>query len=137
MQSLGRARGFKVVDEYSALGDEAITSRIASRMHTLLRLIEGESPNPLVAENVRLEEQVEELEDEVRGLSKTLERANITISKHEDSAEEEEDDYEELLSLVNNALSDVYDEEFDDMESAVRALVDEYEDILEETGDDF
>jgi uncharacterized protein YukE len=77
-----------------------------------------------------------ELEDEDRSLSEKLKKANQMMIKYEDTAEEEEDGYEELLSLVNNALSDVYDEEFDDLNSAVRTLIDEYDDLLEETEDE-
>jgi hypothetical protein len=136
MESLGWRKGFKVTDEYSALGDDAITSRIAIRMHTLLRLIEGESPKPLVVKNTHLEDQVEELEDEVHSLTEKLKKANITIGKYEDSKEEEDDDIEELLILVNEALSEVYDEEFVDLAPAVEALVEEYNEAVEEAEDE-
>jgi hypothetical protein len=135
MRSLGRGRGFQVTGRYTALGDPVLMGRISLRLHVLLRLIEGKEPL-LNEENQRLLDAVEELEDEDRSLSEKLKKANQMIIKYEDTAEEEEDGYEELFSLVNNALSDVYDEEFDDLNSAVRTLIDEYDDLLEETEDE-
>ncbi len=48
----------------------------------------------------------------------------------------EDDDIEALLSLVNEALSDVYDEEFVDLAPAIEALVEEYHDAVEEAEDE-
>ena len=133
MQSLGRGRGFKVVGEYSALGDEAITSRIASRLHRLLRLIEGDSPNPLQVENVRLEDQVEELEDDVKAFRSELKVAKKRIRELEEGDTER---YDELLYMVNEVLGEVYAVGFSDLDSAVRALIEEYDDLVEESEDE-
>ena len=131
MRSLGRGRGFRVVGRYSALGDAELMGRISTRLHELLRLIEGREL-PLDEENQRLLDSVEELEDEVRSLSERLEKAHKMIAGYEDAAEEQNDENEERLSLINEALSTVYYEAFDDLDSAVRALVDEYHDAVEE-----
>ncbi len=132
MQSMGRGRGFKVVGEYSALGDEAITSRIASRLHQLLHLIEGDSPIPLQVKNVQLEDQVEELEDDVKALQSELEAARVRISAFEEEAET----HDALLTMVNEALGDAYDEEFTDLGSAVGVMIKGYDDLREEVEDE-
>lgn len=132
MVSQGRAKGFKVVDEYSALGDEVITGRIAKRMRGLLNLIEGKNDNILIEANTRLEDEIEEMRDDNRVISSELSEANVRIREHEKTSAS----YDELLSMVNEVLSDVYADSFDDLDSAVRALVDEYDDLLEETEDE-
>ena len=133
MQSLGRGRGFKVVGEYSALGDEAITSRIAGRLHRLLHLIEGDSPNHLQVENVRLDDQVEELEDDVKAFRSELKVAKRRIRELEEGDTER---YDELLYMVNEVLGEVYAVGFSDLDSAVRALIEEYDDLVEESEDE-
>ena len=134
MRSLGGRRGFQVTGRYSALGDTELMGRISTRLHELQRLIQGKEV-PLDEENQRLLDAAEELEDEVRSLSEKLEKAHQMIAKYEDAAEEEDDENEELLSLINEALSTVYHEAFDDLDSAVRALVDDYYDAMEEAED--
>ena len=133
MQSLGRGRGFEKIDEYSALGDEVITGRIAGRLHRLLRLIEGDSPNPLQVENVRLEDQVEELVDDVKALLSELKVAKKRIRELEEGDTER---YDELLYMVNEVLGEVYAVGFSDLDSAVRALIEEYDDLVEESEDE-
>ena len=132
MKSLGWRKGFKVVDEYSALGDETITGRIADRLHLLLQLIEGDEKRPLEVENTKLEDQVEELDDEVKALASELEASKERIRE----LEEESEGYGELLSMVNEALEYAYDESFYDLGSAVEALIGEYDDLLEEAEDE-
>ncbi len=132
MQSLGRGRGFKVVGEYSALGDEVLTRRIADRMRLILKLIEGDTQSPLMIRNTRLEDQVEELEDDVKAFLSELKVAKRRISAFEEDAAI----YDDLLSLVNEALGDGYDEEFTDLGSAVEALIEEYDDLREEVEDE-
>ena len=132
MQSLGRGRGFKVVGEYSALGDEVLTRRIANRMRLILKLIEGDTQSPLMIRNNRLEDQVEELEDDVKALRSELEAARGRISAFEEDAEI----YTDLLSLVNEALGDGFDEVFTDLGSATEALLEAYDDLLEEVEDE-
>ena len=141
MQSLGRGKGFTVTGEFSALSDEVLMGRIAKRLHALLGLIEGDDKkivkpeemrlSELERENWRLEDTVEELEDDLRSLSEELKSTRTIIS--EQAAEKAE--YDELLELVSEALSDVYEEEFEDLDSAVRSLVDEYSDTVEEAED--
>jgi len=126
MQSLGRARGFAKIGEYSALNDEVLMGRIADRLHVLLALIEGERAGAVERENQRLDDLVEELEDEVRSLEEELRVARERIMEYEDAAEEEDDEIEALLILLNETLGGVYDEEFEDLASAVGALVEEY-----------
>ena len=133
MQSLGRGRGFKVVGEYSALGDEVLTGRIAKRMNGLLHLIEGDSPNPLQVKNVQLEDQVEELEDDVKTLLSELKVAKKRIRELEEGGTER---YDELLYMVNEVLGEVYAVGFSDLDSAVRALIEEYDDLVEESEDE-
>jgi len=131
MRSLGGRRGFQVTGRYSALGDTELMGRLSTRLHELLRLIEGRDVS-LDEENQRLLDSVEELEDEVWSLSERLEKAHQMVAQFENTAEEEDDENEELLSLINEALSTMYHEAFDDLDSAVRALVDEYHDAVEE-----
>ena len=84
MQSLGRGRGFEKTAEYSGLGDEVLMGRISRRLKRLLQVIEGDSPNPLQMANVRLEDQVEELEDEVKTLLSELRVAKKRITELEE-----------------------------------------------------
>ena len=132
MKSLGWRKGFKVVDEYSALGDETITGRIADRLHLLLQLIEGDKKRPLEVENTKLEDQVEELEDDIKVLLPEMEAAKERIRE----LEKESEGYGELLSMVNEALEHAYDEPFYDLCSAVEALIGEFDDLLEEAEDE-
>ncbi len=134
MSSLGGRRGFQVTGRYSALGDTELMGRISTRLHELQRLIDGKEGS-LAEENQRLLDNVEELEDELRSLSKKLSKAHQLNAKNQEAGEEENDEKEELLSLINEALSTVYHEAFDDLDSAVRALVDEYHDAVEEAED--
>lgn len=133
MQSQGRARGFKVVNEYSALGDEVLTRRIADRMRLILKLIEGDTQSPLMIRNTRLEDQVEELEDDVKALLSELKVANKRIRELEEGDTER---YDELLYMVNEVLGEVYAVGFSDLDSAVRALIEEYDDLVEESEDE-
>jgi len=134
MQSQGRGRGFKVVDEYSALGDEVLVGRIVKRIDSLQGLILGESSSALLEEKSRLEDSVEELEDEVGMLRKVLREARGRIQELKERASLDMVNYE-LLSLVNEVLCDS-DDEFSDLDSAVRALVVKYDDLLEESEDE-
>ena len=133
MQSQGRARGFKVVNEYSALGDEVLTRRIADRMRLILKLIEGDTQSPLMIRNTRLEDQVEELEDDVKAFLSELNVANKRIRELEEGDIER---YDELLYMVNEVLGEVYAVGFSDLDSAVRALIEEYDDLAEESEDE-
>ena len=56
MRSLGRGRGFKVVREYSALEDETLMTRISSRLHSLLNVIEIDEKDELRTVFTQLEE---------------------------------------------------------------------------------
>jgi len=134
MRSLGGRRGFQVTGRYSALGDTELMGRISTRLRELQRLIDGKEVS-MDEENQRLLDTVEELEDDARDLSEKLEKANQAIAKYEDTVEEGDDEKEDMLSLINEALSTVYHEAFDDLDSAVRALVDEYHDAVEEAED--
>ena len=58
-RSLGRGRGFEVTGRYSVLDDEELMERIATRLHLLLNLIEGEDANP-----EKGEDEYEEAEEE-------------------------------------------------------------------------
>ena len=133
MQSQGRARGFKVVNEYSALGDEVLTRRIADRMRLILKLIEGDTQSPLMIRNTRLEDQVEELEDDVKAFLSELKVAKKRIRELEEGDTER---YDELLYMVNEVLGEVYAVGFSDLDSAVRALIEEYDDLVEESEDE-
>ena len=96
MQSLGRGKGFTVTGEYSALDDDSLTSRIARRLHTLHNLVEGAGPvapvkkntrlQELEQENWRLEDIVEELEDEVSSLKEQLKNSTAKIKEYERGA---------------------------------------------------
>jgi predicted nucleic acid-binding Zn-ribbon protein len=108
--------------------------RISTRLRELQRLIDGKEA-PQDEENLRLLDTVEELEDEVRSLSERLEKAHQVNATYQDASEETEDEKGELLSLINEALSNVYHEAFEDLGPAVRALVDEYSDAVEEAED--
>ena len=133
MQSLGRGRGFKVVGEYSALGDEVLTRRIADRMRLILKLIEGDTQSPLMIRNTRLEDQVEELEDDVKAFLSELKVAKRRIRELEEGDTER---YDELLYMVNEVLGEIYAVGFSDLDSAVRALIEEYDDLVEESEDE-
>ena len=132
MASLGRGRGFKVVSQFSALGDQELMEVIAKRLRVLLRLIEGYSPKDHKAENASLDDQVEELEDDIKVLLPEMEAAKERIRE----LEKESEGYGELLSMVNEALKHAYDESFHDLCSAVEALIGEYDDLLEEAEDE-
>ena len=132
MASLGRGRGFKVVSQFSALGDQELMEVIAKRLRVLLRLIEGYSPKDHKAENASLDDQVEELDDEVKALASELEAAKGRARE----LEKESERHGELLSMVNEALELEYDEPFYELCSAVEALIEEYDDLLEEVEDD-
>ena len=132
MQSLGRGRGFEKTAEYSALGNEELTGRISKRLKRLLQVIDGDSLDD--ADRGFLEDQVEELEDETQALKAELGRAKGRIMELE-AKNGESESLGELLSRINGALSDTYDEDFEDLESAVGALIDEYHDAVEEAED--
>ena len=134
MRSLGRGRGFEVVNEASAFLNEVLMSRISKRLDHLLEVIEGKRVDPLDAENSRLRDEVEELEDDVRALEDELERARIRLREFEDSTESEAND--ELLLQINEVLEGKNGEEFDDLPSAVEALIADYCDALEELDDE-
>ena len=84
MQSQGRGRGFKVVNEYSALGDEFLMGRIGKRLDSLQGLINGESSSLFIEEENRLKDSVEELEDETTTLRKELREARGRIKELEE-----------------------------------------------------
>jgi regulator of replication initiation timing len=134
MQSLGRARGFAVTAEYSALDDRDLMDAISRRLRALLRVIEGGEEHPLEREDGGLEETVEELEDEVADLRSELEEAKKRIREYE--SDDESQDHDALLEKVNEALGEVYEEGFDDLGSAVEALIEEYYEALEEAEDE-
>ena len=104
-----------------------------ARLHRLLRLIEGDSPNPLQVENVQLDDQVEELEDDVKAFLSELKVAKRRIRELEEGDTER---YDELLYMVNEVLGEVYAVGFSDLDSAVRALIEEYDDLVEESEDE-
>jgi len=134
MQSLGRARGFEKTGEYSALDDEDLTSRISERLRKLLLVMNGDSGNRDNAKRMILEDQVEELEDETQALKVELEMARERIREFE-ALNDESESLSEILSRINDALSETYDENFEDLESAVGALIDGYHDAVEEAED--
>ena len=124
MQSQGRARGFKVVDEYSGLHDEDLISKISARIDILKKLIDKESN----VDRDKIEDHIEELTDENKHLQTQLEIALIGINQLEDTLEENDD----ILEMINQALEDITDEEFTDLSEAVSALIIEFEEALEE-----
>lgn len=109
--------------------------RIAARLETLLTLIKGDSPNQIMAENVRLDDAVEELEDDNRALRKELHLAQEQMVELK-AKYEAYDSLDELVSQINEVLSDTYHDPFQDLESAVTALIEEYDDLLEESEDE-
>ena len=131
MRSLGRGRGFEKTAEYSALGDDELTGRISKRLKRLLKVIEGETKD---AEKGLLEDMVEELEDEAHSLKAELERGRKRIGELEAQTDESES-LNELLSHINEVLSDTTNEDYRDLESAVAALIEAYDDLQEETED--
>lgn len=131
MQSLGRGRGFEKTSEYSALGDEVLMGRISERLKRLLRVIEDE---PKDTEKELLEDHVEELEDENQALKTELEISKKRIRGLEETTTKNENNGD-LLSQINEALSDTYHDDFGDLESAVGALIEEYHDAVEEAED--
>ncbi len=135
MQSQGRAKGFKKIREFSGLSDRGLMDRIAARLETLLTLIKGDSPNQIMAENVRLDDAVEELEDDNRALRKELHLAQEQMVELK-AKYEAYDSLDELVSQINEVLSDTYHDPFQDLESAVTALIEEYDDLLEESEDE-
>jgi len=135
MQSQGRGKGFKKIGEYSGLGDRGLMDRIAARLETLLYLIKGDSPDPFMAEKDRLDDAVEELEDDNRALQKELRQANVRISELE-AENKENETIGDLVAQINEVLSETYYDPFQDLESAVTALIEEYDDLLEESEDE-
>ena len=133
MASLGRGRGFKVVEESSALCDQELMEMIAKRLRELLFLIEGDSPNPLGTEKMHLEDQVEELEDDNRTLQLELRKAKEKMAGLEEERLSPED-YERILNTINETL--FHFEDIEDLASAVETLIDEYIDAQEELGDE-
>jgi uncharacterized coiled-coil DUF342 family protein len=130
MQSQGRGRGLKVVDEYSALGDEFLMGSIGKRLDSL----QDTRASLFIEEENRFKDSVEGLEDEATTLRKELREARGRIKELEEKTYLDEAN-DELLSLVNEVLCDP-DDEFSDLDSAVRALVDKYDDLLEESEDE-
>lgn len=132
MVSLGRGRGFKVVDESSALCDRELTEIIAKHIRELLDLIDGGELRSGEVENQHLLDEVEELQDDIRTLRVMLRKA-----KDEGVELEEErfplEDYKRILDMINETLCDF--EDIGDLGSAVETLIDEYLDALEELGD--
>jgi hypothetical protein len=135
MQSQGR-KGFKKIGEFSGLDDRVLMNRIADRMETLLHIIRGDLPNPLMEEKVRLEDDVEELEDDNRALQRALRLARKK-SRELEAENEEYKDLDKLVSQINEVLNDTYYDPFQDLESAVDALIKEYDDLREETDDEY
>ena len=133
MASLGRARGFKVVGESSALGDQELMEMIVKRLRVLLNLIEGDKSSSSEAETQRLLDEVEELTDDNRTL-----RLELRKEKGERADLEKErlspDDYERILDTINETL--LHFEDIEDLESAVETLIGEYLDAQEELGDE-
>jgi septal ring factor EnvC (AmiA/AmiB activator) len=133
MTSLGRGRGFKVVREFSALGDQALMEVIAKRLRVLLNLIEGYKVSSSEAETQRLLDEIEELQDDNSTLRLELRKTRDVI---EDLDEERlsTEDYERILQQINESLCNF--EDIEDLDTAVETLVNEYLDILEELGDE-
>ena len=134
MQSLGRGRGFQVIDRFSALEDEELMRRISKRLKELLALIEDESEDH-DEEKQQLLDANEELEDTVRSLEGQLKRSEERIEELERALDENEEVDDELLELVNDALRDVSGEGFESLEPAIKFLVDDYLDAVEEAED--
>jgi len=118
MQSQGRGKGFKKIGEFSGLGDRGLMDRIAARLETLLYLIKGDSPNPIMAENFCLYDAVEELEDDNRALQKELHLTREQIIELK-AKYEAYDSLDELVSQINEVLSDTYHDPFQDLERKV------------------
>jgi hypothetical protein len=134
MQSQGR-KGFKKIGEFSGLDDKVLMNRIADRIETLLHIIRGDLPNPLMEEKVHLEDAVEELEDDNRALQRALRLARKK-SRELEAENEEYKDLDKLVSQINEVLNETYHDPFQDLESAVGALINEYDDLREETDDE-
>ena len=83
--------------------------------------------------NVQLDDQVEELEDDVKAFRSELKVAKKRIRELEEGDTER---YDELLYMVNEVLGEVYAVGFNDLDSAVRALIEEYDDLVEESEDE-
>jgi hypothetical protein len=133
MAGLGRGRGFKVVREFSALGDHELMEVIGRRLRVLLNLIEGDESSSPLAETQRLLDEIEELQDDNSTLRLELQKARSVIEELDEERLSPED-YESMLHLINETLCDF--EDIENLESAVETLVNEYQDILEELGDE-
>ena len=135
MRSLGWRKGFKVTDEYSALGDEELMARISERLKRLLQVIDGNHEKRDAVDKANLEDQIEELTDDFTVQAVELAHAKRRIEKLE-KVTEESVSFNGLLSRINDILSEVYHDDFEDLESAVGALIEEYDDLREETEDE-
>ena len=133
MASLGRGRGFKVVGESSALGDQELMEVIAKRLRVLLNLIEGDESRSSEAETQRLLDEVEELQDDNSNLRLEFRKAKDEMADLEEERLSPED-YERILHTINETL--LHFEDIEDLESAVETLIGEYLDAQEELGDE-
>lgn len=116
MRSLGRARGWKVSNRFSALEDEELMDRIADRCRIILKIM-GE--DVMQSEDTDLEEELRDRIEELTGF-----------------VDEYEEEMDGLLADVNRALPDDY-EAFDTLEAALKALIVEYREAMEESEDEY
>ena len=101
IRGLGRARGFEVVGRPSILDDEALMARIAKRCSTILKIIEGESPKDVDAEE--LQNLIDEYEQERdQGLS--------TINEALPDTHENHIDLEEAITAICTEYRDTVEE---------------------------
>jgi molecular chaperone GrpE (heat shock protein) len=119
MQSLGRGKGFEVVGEYSLLEDEEIMGKISSRVSKLNTVLDITDANELA----RLEDSIEELEDENKHLQAEFENKQKIINSMKN-------DHEMILEKVSESLD--HESEFSDYIEAIEALLIDYEESLEE-----
>ena len=106
-RSLGRARGFEVTGRLSVLHDKTLMGRIASRLHLLLDLIEGEEArdDEAAVEALKLRRRVDELASE--------------LEAKEDEVEAWRAEVEGVVSRVNDA----FNADYDDLDDAVDFLL--------------
>jgi soluble cytochrome b562 len=120
LRGLGRGKAWEIVGRPSVLDDKELTSRIAARCRTILKIIGEEVTGEAEAND--FEEAIEELQDE-----------KAVLQGEVDSYEEEMDS---LLTDITKSLSDVYEGDFSNLKEAVSALIAEYSECIEEAEDE-
>ena len=131
MKGLGRGKGFEVTSRFSALGDEELMDLISSRCHAILKIV-GEDP---AASATALERELGEWKREALGRRRLEGELRAEVAALEKAADENEEHADSLVSQINVALSEEY-EDFDDLDEAVSSLIREYNEALEEVSDE-